>query len=87
MVMTVSGPHFYKVAAGMCLYFIASSLWSLAERKLLPKKKHLPHAEPATETAVKSETATPKVESSKRKSTRKSRKPPSRPVLPRPWTI
>ncbi len=30
---------FYKVAAGLCIYFIASSLWGFAERKLLPKKK------------------------------------------------
>jgi YidC/Oxa1 family membrane protein insertase len=30
---------FYKVAAGLCVYFIASSLWGLAERQLLPKKK------------------------------------------------
>jgi hypothetical protein len=30
---------FYKVAAGLCVYFIASSLWGLAERKLLPKAK------------------------------------------------
>lgn len=28
---------FYKVAAGLCIYFIASSLWGMAERKLLPK--------------------------------------------------
>jgi YidC/Oxa1 family membrane protein insertase len=28
---------FYKVAAGLCVYFIASTLWALAERKLLPK--------------------------------------------------
>ncbi len=33
------GIMFYKVAAGLCIYFIASSLWGLAERKLLPKKK------------------------------------------------
>ena len=30
---------FYKWAAGLCLYFIASTLWSLTERKLLPKTK------------------------------------------------
>src|SRR5262249_53023054 len=30
---------FYKVAAGLCVYFVASSLWGLAERKLLPKAK------------------------------------------------
>lgn len=33
------GYMFYSVAAGMCVYFIASSLWGLAERKLLPKKQ------------------------------------------------
>jgi YidC/Oxa1 family membrane protein insertase len=34
------GVMFYKVAAGLCIYFIASSLWGMAERKLLPKKKN-----------------------------------------------
>jgi YidC/Oxa1 family membrane protein insertase len=33
------GYMMYGVAAGLCVYFIASSLWGLAERKLLPKKK------------------------------------------------
>jgi YidC/Oxa1 family membrane protein insertase len=28
---------FFKVPSGLCLYFIASSLWGIAERKLLPK--------------------------------------------------
>jgi YidC/Oxa1 family membrane protein insertase len=37
--MILFGVFFYKVAAGLCLYFIASSLWGFAERKLLPKKK------------------------------------------------
>ena len=38
--MTVlMGFLFYKVASGLCLYFIASSLWGIAERKLLPKAK------------------------------------------------
>jgi YidC/Oxa1 family membrane protein insertase len=42
---------FYKVAAGLCLYFIASSLWGFAERKLVPKKKDglLPPREPGRE--------------------------------------
>jgi YidC/Oxa1 family membrane protein insertase len=30
---------FYKVPAGLSLYFICSTLWGVAERKLLPKKK------------------------------------------------
>ena len=35
---------FFKVASGLCLYFIASSLWGIAERKLLPKACHRPAA-------------------------------------------
>jgi YidC/Oxa1 family membrane protein insertase len=30
---------FYKVPAGLCVYFITSSLWGIAERKMLPKRK------------------------------------------------
>jgi YidC/Oxa1 family membrane protein insertase len=45
--MIVMGVIFYKVAAGLCIYFTASSLWGLAERKLLPKKK-APAAAPPT---------------------------------------
>jgi membrane protein insertase Oxa1/YidC/SpoIIIJ len=37
--MVFFGLMFYKVAAGLCVYFIASSLWGFAERKLLPKFK------------------------------------------------
>jgi YidC/Oxa1 family membrane protein insertase len=33
------GLLFYKVASGLCLYFIASSLWGLGERRLLKKAK------------------------------------------------
>jgi YidC/Oxa1 family membrane protein insertase len=38
--MTVfMGFMFFKVPAGLCIYFITSSLWGIAERKLLPKPK------------------------------------------------
>src|SRR5439155_19969229 len=38
--MTVfMGVMFYKVPAGLCLYFITSSLWGICERKLLPKRQ------------------------------------------------
>jgi YidC/Oxa1 family membrane protein insertase len=37
--MIFFGFMFYKVAAGLCVYFIVSSGWGLAERKLLPKVK------------------------------------------------
>jgi YidC/Oxa1 family membrane protein insertase len=38
------GILFYKMPAGLCIYFISSSLWGLAERKLLPRKKAVPGA-------------------------------------------
>lgn len=34
--MIFMGLLFYKVAAGLCIYFIASSAWGIAERKLIP---------------------------------------------------
>jgi len=53
MIMTcVMGLMFYKVAAGMCLYFISSSMWSLAERLLLPKHKVVSKKEPELEPAT-----------------------------------
>ena len=38
--MIFMGLLFFKVAAGLCIYFIASSAWGLCERKLLPKPAH-----------------------------------------------
>lgn len=35
--MIFMGVMFFKVPSGLCIYFIASSLWGIAERKLLPK--------------------------------------------------
>jgi YidC/Oxa1 family membrane protein insertase len=37
--MIFMGVMFFKVASGLCVYFIASSLWGICERKLLPKAK------------------------------------------------
>jgi YidC/Oxa1 family membrane protein insertase len=37
--MIFMGVMFYKVAAGLCVYFIVSSLWGVIERQLLPKTK------------------------------------------------
>ncbi|MEZ6102768.1 MAG: membrane protein insertase YidC [Pirellulaceae bacterium] len=39
VMMVFMGVMFHKVAAGLCIYFIASSLWGLGERLLLPKSK------------------------------------------------
>jgi YidC/Oxa1 family membrane protein insertase len=43
----VFGIMFFKVAAGLCIYFIVSSLWGLTERKLLPKAKPVTASVPA----------------------------------------
>ena len=42
IMMLVMVVVFYKMAAGVCLYFIVSTAWGLAERKLLPKPKDAP---------------------------------------------
>lgn len=45
--MIFMGLMFFKVASGLCIYFIASSLWGLGERQFLPK---VVPAAPAVET-------------------------------------
>jgi hypothetical protein len=37
--MVFFGFMFFKVAAGLAIYFIATNIWGICERKLLPKKK------------------------------------------------
>lgn len=37
--MIFMGFLFFKVPSGLCLYFITSSLWGIAERKIFPKPK------------------------------------------------
>ncbi|MBX9790655.1 MAG: YidC/Oxa1 family insertase periplasmic-domain containing protein [Pirellulales bacterium] len=44
--MIFMGVMFFKVPSGLCVYFIASSLWGLAERKLVPKPGTTPPAAP-----------------------------------------
>jgi YidC/Oxa1 family membrane protein insertase len=34
--MIFMGIMFYKVPAGLCLYFIVSTMWGIGERKLIP---------------------------------------------------
>ena len=42
--MIFMGMMFFKVASGLCIYFIASSLWGLGERKFLPEDHDRPPA-------------------------------------------
>ncbi|NIL99242.1 MAG: membrane protein insertase YidC [Planctomycetales bacterium] len=51
--MIFMGFLFFKVASGLCIYFIASSLWGVGERKLLPKSTVRP-AQPAESGPAKS---------------------------------
>jgi YidC/Oxa1 family membrane protein insertase len=37
IMMIFMAVFFYKVAAGVCIYFIASTLWGLLERRFMPK--------------------------------------------------
>jgi hypothetical protein len=43
------GLMFYKVAAGLCIYFIASGVWGLAERRFLPKAKPADSSKPSAD--------------------------------------
>lgn len=47
--MLFMGILFFKVASGLCIYFIASSIWGIAERKLLPKTIPSQPSAPAAE--------------------------------------
>jgi len=48
----VMGVMFYRVPAGLCVYFISSSLWGIGERKLLELwKKRQPETMPVPEPA------------------------------------
>ncbi|MEX2138065.1 MAG: YidC/Oxa1 family insertase periplasmic-domain containing protein [Pirellulales bacterium] len=56
--MVFMGVLFYKVASGLCLYFIVSSLWGIAERKLLPKMIGKPPGTSPATTAVRTPVVT-----------------------------
>lgn len=53
------GILFYRVPAGLCVYFVVSSLWGMTERKLLPKVTKHPPPPPATVSTARTEPRTP----------------------------
>ncbi len=71
--MVFMGFIFFKVSSGLCLYFIASSLWGLAERKLLPKVSR-----------PDSGTSPPKPASPKAAAGKPAPAAPGKPVKPKP---
>jgi len=53
--MIFIGVLFFKVASGLCIYFIASSLWGLGERQFLPKPSKDTAAAPAAKPATRAD--------------------------------
>lgn len=51
--MIFMGLMFFKVASGLCIYFIASSLWGMGERQFLPKVTPIASGTPETRADVK----------------------------------
>ena len=54
--MGFMGLLFFAVPSGLCIYFIASSLWGITERKMLPKPPPAPPATTPTTTTKKAKT-------------------------------
>jgi YidC/Oxa1 family membrane protein insertase len=77
----VFGVLFYKVAAGLCLYFIISSVWGVAERKLLPKKQAGAGTAPPAATVVNSPKGPPP-RPGKGPRGKSGKKPPAKPREP-----
>ena len=50
--MIFMGLMFFKVPSGLCIYFIASTLWGLAERKLIPKYEFQLKENPEDQAAI-----------------------------------
>jgi YidC/Oxa1 family membrane protein insertase len=51
--MIFMGLMFFKVASGLCIYFIVSSLWGMGERQFLPKVAPISSGTPETRADVK----------------------------------
>jgi len=80
--MLFMGIIFFKVASGLCLYFIASSLWGLAERKLLPKA--LPAGAGGRAKAPKPPPAQPKPRAPEQAKPAPPKPPRPKPAQPKP---
>ncbi|MEK6249139.1 MAG: YidC/Oxa1 family insertase periplasmic-domain containing protein, partial [Planctomycetales bacterium] len=69
--MVLMGFFFFVVPSGLCVYFIASSLWGLGERKLLPKLTKSEDKTPSTTPPPKREKKNEPVQVSKNGSGKK----------------
>ncbi len=57
--MVFMGLLFFKVPSGLCIYFVASSLWGLGERRFLPKMPTVAPAGPETRAEAKARARQP----------------------------
>ena len=57
--MIFMGVMFFKVASGLCIYFIVSSLWGFGERRFLPKTAPAAGAAPETRAQAKARARRP----------------------------
>jgi YidC/Oxa1 family membrane protein insertase len=73
--MIFMGFLFFRVASGLCVYFIASSLWGIAERKLLPPPgKETTNPQPKPRTGLSKARSKPDAVGAAKKARRKQRK-------------
>jgi YidC/Oxa1 family membrane protein insertase len=56
--MIFIGIMFFKVASGLCIYIIATTLWGVCERKFLPKAKPAGAVADAAKTSAKTASRT-----------------------------
>jgi YidC/Oxa1 family membrane protein insertase len=71
--MIFMGYMFFTVPSGLCIYFIASSLWGIAERKLLPKSAAAGATEAAAAPAPAAVTTNGKAAAAVRRKKRRNR--------------
>lgn len=80
VMMPMMGLLFFKMPSGLCVYFIVSTLWGLAERKLVPKSKLKTNLDGETIDTTFADSKTERSETPERSRTAKS--PASKPSKP-----
>lgn len=72
--MLIMAVLFFRVASGLCVYFIVSSLWGMGERKLLPKPPPKDATASKVESLAKSKPASSNGRSGKQSAKRKKQR-------------
>jgi YidC/Oxa1 family membrane protein insertase len=69
--MIFMGVMFFKIASGLCLYFIVSGIWGMSERLMLPKLTSLDELRSAAASTKRSSAGRGKPVSKKNRSKRR----------------